>query len=374
MAPEPTSTVAAVMRAAGAPMTVESITVQGPAAGEVLVEMVAAGVCGSDLHVRDGQYPVALPGVGGHEGAGIVREVGPGVTELVPGDHVVQLFVSPCGECRQCRRGRRTFCAGGRLDGGTMADGGHRLFDADGQPLGSHLGLAGFSALTVCPVRSLVRIDSDVPLEVAALVSCGVSTGVGAVVNVAGVGPGDDVVVVGLGGVGAAAVMGAVVAGAARIIVVDVNPDKEALASQLGATHFVDARTEPVVEAISTMTDGLGADAVVLAPNQVRPEHFGMAVESLGVAGVVVQVGGAHGQDAIPVAPAKLMGGQKSIVGTTFGGLDPARDVGRWLDLYQAGRLPIERLITRRYAHGDINEAFADLEAGRNLRGVVIYQ
>ncbi|MDW3214608.1 MAG: alcohol dehydrogenase catalytic domain-containing protein [Ilumatobacteraceae bacterium] len=364
---------AAVLREAGSPLTLETIRIDPPKDGEVIVEMGAVGLCGSDRFVLDGHYPVEPPAVCGHEGAGKVLEVGPGVTGLTPGDHVVQIFIGPCGDCGPCRRGLKTFCRTGMHPSGRLRDGTFRMFAGD-EPIGTYLGLGSFSTTTVTPARHLVKVPADVPWEIAALVSCGVSTGVGAAVNVARVRPGDSVLVVGLGGVGASAVMGAVLAGAARVVVSEVSPDKLAMATTFGATDTVDVTQVDLVEAIADLTDGNGVDAVLLTPDRVRAAHHIDAVNCLGPGGVVVQVGGtAVDLDVIPVSPNALLSQQKSITGTVIGGPDPARDVRRWIELYRAGRLPIDRLITRRYAFDDINVGFDDLKAGTNVRGVISF-
>lgn len=365
------TTEAAVLRAVGEQLSIEAIQIHPPAHGEVILEMGAAGICGSDRYVIEGAYPVEPPAVCGHEGAGVVIEVGPGVRSLEVGDSVVQIFVGPCGTCRTCQRGLKTFCPTGRHSSGRLRDGTYRMFDESGSAVGTHLGLGSFARHTVTPERNLVKIPEGVEPAVAALVSCGVSTGVGAAVNVARVQPGDAVLVLGLGGVGAAAVMGAALAGAGRIVAVDVKADKLALAPGYGATDVVDASADDVSDAVGQLTGGQGVDAVLLTPDRIRPEHYETAMACLAPSGMVVQVGGtSHGMDSIPVSPNALMA-QRAIVGTTIGGPDPARDVVRWIDLYLSGRLPLERLVTRRYQLEEINTGFSDLAAGRNIRGVI---
>ncbi len=365
------TTEAAVLRAVAEPLSIEPIQIQSPAHGEVILEMGAAGICGSDRYVIEGTYPVEPPAVCGHEGAGVVVEVGPGVQSLEVGDSVVQIFKGPCGTCRYCQRGLKTFCPTGMDSSGRLRDGTYRMFDESGAAVGTHLGLGSFARHTVTPERHLVKIPEGVEPAVAALVSCGVSTGVGAAVNVAEVRPGDAVMVLGIGGVGAAAVMGAALAGAERIVAVDVKTEKLALAPGYGATDVVDASAVDVADAVGELTDGWGVDAVLLAPDRVRPEHYETAIACLGAAGVIVQVGGtSHDMDSIPVSPNLLLA-QRRIVGTTIGGPDPARDVVRWIDLYLAGRLPLQKLITQHYGLDEINIGFSDLVAGRNIRGVV---
>ncbi len=365
------TTEAAVLRAVGEPLSIEAIQIHPPTHGEVILEMGAAGICGSDRRVIEGTYPVEPPVVCGHEGAGVVVEVGPGVQSLEVGDTVVQMFKGPCGTCRNCLRGLKTFCPTAMDVSGRLRDGTYRMFDQSGAAVGTHIGLGSFARHTVTPERHLVKIPDGVEPAVAALVSCGVSTGVGAAVNVAGVQPGDAVMVLGIGGVGAAALMGAALAGAERIVAVDVNADKLALAPGFGATDVVDASAADVADAVGELTGGWGVDAVLLAPDKVRSEHYETAIACLGAGGMVVQVGGtAHGMESIPISPNLLLA-QRSIVGTTFGGPDPARDVVRWIDLHLADRLPLEKLITQRYTLEEINTGFSDLAAGRNIRGVV---
>ena len=365
------STEAAVLRALGEPLSIEAIQIHPPEQGEVILEMGAAGICGSDRYVIEGTYPVEPPAVCGHEGAGVVAEVGPGVRSLEVGDSVVQIFIGPCGTCRNCQRGLKTFCPTGMDASGRLRDGTYRMFDQSGSAVGTHLGLGSFARHTVTPERHLVKIPDGVEPAVAALVSCGVSTGVGAAVNVARVQPGDAVLVLGLGGVGAAAVMGAALAGAKRIVVVDVKAAKLALAAGYGATDVIDASADDVADAVGELTGGRGVDAVLLTPDRVRPEHYETAIACLAPAGIVVQVGGtSHGMESIPISPNALLA-QRAIVGTTIGGPDPARDVVRWIDLYLAGRLPLEKLVTQRYPLEEINTGFSDLAAGRNIRGVV---
>jgi S-(hydroxymethyl)glutathione dehydrogenase/alcohol dehydrogenase len=224
----------------------------------------------------------------------------------------------------------------------------------------------------VSPARNCVVVPADVDLADAALVACGVSTGVGAVINVARTQIGDTVVVLGVGGVGAAAIMGAHVAGAARIIAVDVHDTKEVAARELGATHFVNARTADVAQTIDNITEGRGADRVVLTLDRIFPEHYLLAIASLAPGGVAVQVGSpVHDMDSLPVSPSLFARRQVSFTGTVYGGMDPEADARRWLELVRSGRLPVGRLVTRTYALEDINDAFDDLAAGRNIRGVV---
>ena len=365
-------TVAAVMRAHREPLSLERVELDPPKKGEVLIRMEAVGICGSDRHVLEGHFPGDVPTVGGHEGAGVVEAVGEGVTNIAVGDHVIQTFVGPCGLCTACRRGQRTFCTLRWTTDGTLPDGTFRMHAADGSPIGTLLGLGSFSAHTVSPVRNCVVIPNDVDFAEAALVACGVSTGVGAVINVARTQIGDDVAVLGVGGVGAAAIMGAHLAGASRIIAVDVHDAKETAARELGATHFLNARTTDVAAAIDTITERRGVDRLVLTLDRIFAEHYELAIASLAPGGIAVQVGSpVDGIDHLPVHPSLFARRQVSFTGTVYGGMNPEADALRWLHLVRSGRLPVHKLVTRTYALEDINIAFDDLVAGRNIRGLV---
>src|SRR4051794_9941824 len=365
---------AAVMRQLHKPLAAEDIELDPPKEGEVFLRMVAAGICGSDRHVLEGIYPSPLPAVAGHEGAGVVEAVGPGVTKLAVGDHVLQLFIGPCGKCEPCRRGQRTFCAERLPPDGTLLDGTFRMHASDGSDIATTLRLGSFAAHTVTPEINCVAIPREVDLVSAALVSCGVATGMGAAINVAKVKPGDNVLVIGTGGVGIAAIAGAVIAGAAEIIAVDRQESKREFAREFGATHFINPTDDDLVTAVLEYTHQRGVDSVLLTVDRVLPEHFPAAVTCLAPGGVVVQVGTpGPGLDSIPVSPNALLGKQASITGTAFGGMDPARDALRYVDLYRAGRLPLDRMVTRTYPLEGINDAFADMAGGRNVRGVVVY-
>lgn len=362
---------AAVMRHLGGPLSLETIELDPPRAGEVQIKMAAAGICGSDRHVLDGHFPSPVPAVCGHEGAGVIEAIGPGVTHIEIGDHVIQTFIGPCGRCANCRAGKRTFCKVPPSRDGSLLDGTFRMHAADGSEIATTLGLGSFSAHTVTPARNCVVIDRDIDLRLAALVSCGVSTGVGSVVNVAHTRPGDTVVVIGVGGVGAAALLGARIAGAGRVVAVDVQPGKQAVAESLGASAYVDASGDLVADLVAACGPR-GADRVVLTVDHVRPEHYAAAVRCLGPGGVAVQVGSSpKGLDHVPVDPREFTLKQAYFTGTVYGSSDPERDALRWIDLYHAGRLPIGDLITATYPLERIDDAFADLAAGRNIRGVI---
>jgi S-(hydroxymethyl)glutathione dehydrogenase/alcohol dehydrogenase len=360
------------MRQVGEPLTVEEIELDPPGPGEVLIRMAAAGVCGSDRHILGGHFPAPVPSVCGHEGSGVVAATGPDVDGIEVGDHVIHTFVGSCGRCANCRAGRRTFCDVSPRADGAFADGTFRMHALDGTDIATPLGLGSFSAHTVTPARNCVVVECDVDLVHAALVSCGVSTGVGAVINVAGTEIGDTVVVIGVGGVGAAALLGARVAGAGRIIAVDVHADRRAIAESLGASEYVDASEGHLLEALRAACGSRRADRVVMTVNEVRAEHYGAAIGCLRPGGVAVQVGSSESDlDQVPVNPREFTLRQVYFTGTVYGGMDPARDALRWVALYREGRLPVGELVTATYSLDDINAAFTDLAAGTNIRGVV---
>jgi S-(hydroxymethyl)glutathione dehydrogenase/alcohol dehydrogenase len=364
------------MRSIGGPLSVETLRLDEPRAGEVLLHMRAAGVCGSDRSVLSGHVPVSLTLVGGHERAGVVQAIGPGVERVRPADYVIQSFIASCGACRRCDRGYRTYCENAAIDftEGRHPDGTYRMFDAGGDPIGMPQRLARFSEWTVTTERNCVVISADVASVAAAVFSFCVATGVGAALNVARVTPGDAVVVVGFGGVGAAAVVGAVAGGAAQLIVADVHEQKREMALDLGATGFVNTLAEDLHEAVHDATGGRGADSVLLTLDAARGEKFEQGIQLLGPGGVLVQVGLAHTSvEALPIAPRSLMSMQSAVVATPYGGMDRAQDAVRYIDMYRAGRLPVDRLVTKVYELDGIDDTFADMAAGRNIRGVVRY-
>lgn len=365
-------TTAAVMRALAEPLSIETIELDEPGAGEVLIRMAAVGICGSDRHVLEGHFPSSIPSVCGHEGAGVVEAVGDGVDSISVGDHVIQTFVGPCGRCQACRRGKRTFCTAGWNVDGRLLDGTYRMHGSDGADIGTTLGLGSFSSHTVSPARNCVVVPDDVDLGNAALVACGVSTGIGAVLNVAQMRPGDSVAVIGVGGVGAAAIMGAAMGGAGLLVGVDVHEHKRPAAEGFGATHFVNARDADVAAVLRDITDGWGIDRIILTVDRTRPENYAVALEALAPGGIAVQVGSStSGLDHLPVAPAVFTRKQVSFTGTVYGGMDPALDALKYLELHRAGRLDLVSLVTTTYRLDQINDAFADLAAGRNIRGLI---
>lgn len=338
----------------------------------MLVRLAAAGVCHSDLHVARGELGAVLPCVLGHEGAGVVERVGPGVTSLAPGDHVVLLWVGNCGRCFYCAEGRPALCdVGVQITlSGRLLDGTSRLSRA-GAPLHHFLGVSSFAEYAVVLETAAVRIDPAVPLEVAALVGCAVRTGVGAAVYAAALRPGMSVAILGAGGVGLNALQGAALCGAHPIIAVDRLPARLELARQFGATHLVDATTTDVVAALRDLSDGQGVDVAIEAIG--NPATIRQAYEAIHRGGRVVQVGAAPLDADLILKPWTLPLLEKSLVGTLYGSTRPRSDIPRLLKLYRAGKLKLDELVSRRFSLEQVNQAFAAMEAGEVARGVIIF-
>ncbi|MBM3927762.1 MAG: zinc-binding dehydrogenase [Sphingomonadales bacterium] len=351
------------------PLAIETLELDPPGRDEVLVRIAAAGLCHSDLSVINGQRPRPLPMALGHEAAGVVEAIGPGVTDLAPGDHVVMVFVPSCGHCVPCAGGRPALCEPGAAanGAGTLLDGDIRLRDATGEAIHHHLGCSAFASHAVVSRRSLVRIDDDLPLHEAALFGCAVLTGVGAVVNTADVTAGQSVAVVGLGGVGLAAVLGALAAGAAQVIAVDLDADKLALAERLGATATVQAGPDAVAE-VRALTGG-GCDVVLEMAGAVRALESAVAMTARG--GTTVTAGLPPPDAALPVNIVSLVAEERTLKGSYIGTCVPTRDLPRFIALYRAGRLPVDRLVSGYLTLDQINEGFDALDAGKAVRQIV---
>lgn len=367
---------AAVLRQRGAPLpyadsrplAIETLELDPPGKSEVLVRIAAAGLCHSDLSVINGDRPRPVPMALGHEAAGVVEALGEGVDDLAVGDHVVMVFMPSCGHCLPCAEGRPALCGPGAAanGAGTLLSGGTRLHDAGGA-VHHHLGCSAFASHAVVSRRSLVRIDADLPLHEAALFGCAVLTGVGAVVNTAAVKAGQIVAVIGLGGVGLAAVLGAVAAGAAQVIAVDLSDDKLSLAREMGATAVVKAGAG-AVEHVRTLTNG-GCDVVLEMAGSVRALESAVAMTRRG--GTTVTAGLPPPDAALPVNVVALVGEERTLKGSYIGTCVPARDIPRYVALYRAGRLPVDRLVSGYLTLADINRGFDDLHAGRAVRQIV---
>ncbi len=363
---------AAVLREVPGNWEVCTADLDAPREHEVLVRMVAAGLCHSDQHYATGDNPPEhLPFCGGHEGAGIVEEVGPGVTSLKAGDHVVTSFIPSCGRCRWCLSGDAALCDNGAgISIGKQLDGTFRMH-LDGEPVGQSALVSTFSEYSVMPEVSAIRIADDIPLAIAALVSCGVPTGWGSAVNVAKVGPGDVVIVIGVGGIGINAVQGARHAGASRVIAVDPVQLKRDFALQLGATDAF-AGHEEATDLARSLTNGQGADAAIVCVGVTHGEHVAAAFSAIRKAGTVVLTGVAPGAEiGIPVGLAEMVYYKKRIQGTLYGSVAPASGIPQLLRFWQDGALRLDELVTRTYSLDDINIGYEDLLAGRNMRGVI---
>lgn len=363
-------TQAAVLYEMRKPLAIEEVELAPPGPGEVLVEIAAAGLCHSDLSVIDGSRPRPLPMVLGHEASGVVREVGAGVSEFRPGDPVVFSFVPSCGRCLPCATGRPALCEPGNRANvrGTLLSGRRRFRDAQGRELHHHLGVSAFSRYTVAAQESLIRIPEGVPLEKAAVFGCAVLTGVGAVIHAAQVRPGESVAVFGLGGVGLSAVLGAAVTGAHPLIAVDVVESKLERARALGATHTVNAKEEDPVAAIRELTGG-GAHAAVEAVG--NPDVLAQAYAATRRGGICVTVGLPHPDRRLEIPAVSLVVEEKTLRGSYMGSTVPRRDLPRLLDLYRAGKLPVEGLVSCEIPLEQINEGFDALARGEVVRQVV---
>lgn len=369
---------AAVLRRAAAsgpystsrPLQIEELTLDDPGPGELLLEITAAGLCHSDLSVVDGSRPRPLPMALGHEGAGVVRATGPGVRHVSVGDHVVTVFVASCGTCDTCREGRAALCevAAAANGVGTLISGERRLRDASGASVNHHLGASVFSEYAVVSAHSAVKVDPELPPEQAALFGCAVLTGVGAVVNTAGLRAGQSIAIVGIGGVGLAALLGAIAAGARQIVAVDIHPEKLALARELGATHAVAAGPDAAAE-VRDLTSG-GVDVAVETAGAVAA--FETAYRATRRGGTTVTAGLPHPDAHWTVPPVHLVAEERTIKGSYIGSAVPSRDVPRYLHMFQAGRLPIDRMLGAQYRLDDINEALDELATGKALRQVVV--
>jgi S-(hydroxymethyl)glutathione dehydrogenase / alcohol dehydrogenase len=359
---------AAVLYEYGAPLVVEEVELEPPREGEVLVRLAASGVCRSDLHTIEGVHPWVLPVVMGHEGAGVVEEVGPGVTHVAPGDHVVLSWLPYCGRCRFCAAGRANLCEDlGWSLGGTMMDGTTR-FHRDGVRI-HHYNTSSFAERTVVPAQTAIPVDRSLPLEELALMGCAVMTGVGAVLNTARARPGESVVVVGCGGVGLSAVQGAAVAGTRPIVAVDAVATKLELARELGATHGVDSSQGDAAARVREILGG-GADHVVEAVG--RPETIELALELVGRGGQAVLVGLAPPEARIAFDPLTMAFEERAIRGSWYGGCRPAADFPMLVDLYRAGRLRLDALVTTCPLEG-VNDAFEAMRRGEVARSVIVF-
>src|SRR5690348_2557758 len=356
------------------PLEVDEIDLEGPRAGECLVRLVATGVCHTDAYTMSGRDPSGLfPAVLGHEGGGIVEEIGPGVSAVKRGDHVIPLYIPECRSCEFCLSGKTNLCSAllTTQGKGLMPDGTSRLSHR-GRPLHHYMGTSTFAEYTVVPEIALAKIRPDAPLEKVCLLGCGITTGIGAVLNTAKVHPGATVAVFGLGGVGLSVVQGAVMAGAARIVGIDTNPAKFAMARQLGATDCLDPRSvASVAEAVVEMTDG-GVDFSFECIGNVEVMGQALACAHKGW-GQSIVIGVAGAGEEIHARPFLLVTG-RAWRGTAFGGTRGRTQLPQYVDWYMSGRLEVDAMITHTMALDDINRAFDLMARGESIRSVVRYR
>jgi alcohol dehydrogenase len=353
------------------PLSIEEVKLDPPGAGEVLVQVKAASLCHSDLSVVNGDRPRPLPMVLGHEASGTVAECGPGVDDLRPGDHVVMIFVPSCGHCPACQEGRPALCepAAAANGAGTLLSGDRRL-SKDGSPVHHHVGVSAFAEYTVVSRRSLVKVTQPIAHDEAALFGCGVLTGVGAVVNTAGVRAGSTVAVVGLGGVGLNAMLGAILSGARQVVAIDMLDEKLDLARQLGATDAVSAAAPDAVEQVKALTEG-GVDVAVETAGSVKAMELAYRITRRG--GTTVTAGLPHPDHRWPLQHVNLVAEERTVKGSYIGSCVPARDLPRYIDLYRRGRLPVDQLMSDHIGIEDINLALDRLASGRTVRQLVMF-
>jgi S-(hydroxymethyl)glutathione dehydrogenase/alcohol dehydrogenase len=356
------------MRANHAPLELEEVRIDDPGPGEVLVRTVASGICHSDLHVIEGSLPVPPPCILGHEPAGIVEAVGEGVSDFAPGDHVIGCITSWCGVCKFCTEGRPYLCPtqfAGRPPGSRP-----RLAGKGGEPIPQFANLSSFAEQMLCPQRSLVKIRDDMPLDRASLIGCGVTTGLGAVLNTVRVPAGSRVAVIGCGGVGLAAIQGARIVGASRIIAVDTQPWKLELARKLGATDCVDAGAGDPVAAVQGLTGG-GADFAFECIGLVQTVQ--QAVAMTGRGGTAVLVGVVPITQLVPISAADLTLQEKKLTGSYMGSNRFRFDMPRYVDFYLDGRLKLDEMISSRIGLDEVNAAFDRMRKGEAARQVIVF-
>ncbi len=378
---------AAVLHAVGEQWSVEEIDIDPPGPGEVLVKTAYAGLCHSDEHLVTGDLVPPqelldlLPGgtifplIGGHEGSGVVVEVGPNVTKVAPGDHVSCSFVPACGICPPCAQGMQNLCdlGAGTFGGGMITDGTFRTHTADGTNLGTMAKLGTFAEHMVLADSSVIKVEPDLPLDVVCLVSCGVATGYGSAINRAEIRAGDTVVVVGCGGIGSNAVQGAAAAGAANVIAVDPVPFKQEKAMEFGATHAV-ASMEEALPLVNELTWGRMAHATILTPGVLHGDLIQPAMNLTRKGGTVVATAVAPmSQEDVKLDLAMFTLSQKELRGTIFGSASPNNAIPELLMQYRQGKLKLDELITARYPLDDINQGYRDMNDGKNIRGVIAF-
>jgi S-(hydroxymethyl)mycothiol dehydrogenase len=354
---------AVVARGKGAPVSLETIVVPDPGPGEALVKIEACGVCHTDLHYREGGINDDFPFLLGHEAAGVVEAVGEGVTDVAPGDFVILNWRAVCGQCRACLRGRPWYCF-------NTHNAKQKMTLLDGTELSPALGIGAFAEKTLVAAGQCTKVDPAASAAAVGLLGCGVMAGIGAALNTGNVGRGDTVAVIGCGGVGDAAVVGSNLAGAARIIAVDIDDHKLETAKKLGATHTVNSRNADVVEAIRELTGGFGADVVIEAVG--RPETYKQAFYARDLAGTVVLVGVPTPEMKLELPLLDVFGRGGALKSSWYGDCLPSRDFPMLVDLYQQGRLDLDTFVTETIALDEVEKAFERMHGGDVLRSVVV--
>lgn len=351
------------------PLAIEEVELDPPGPGEVLVRVRAAGLCHSDLSVIDGNRPRPMPMVLGHEAAGVIEETGPGVSQFARGDHVVAAFVPSCGHCKPCATGRPALCEPGfkANSAGSLLSGERRLRDSRG-PVNHHLGVSGFAQFATMAANSLVKVPGDLPFAEAALFGCAVITGVGAVVNTGAMPRGSGVAVVGLGGVGLAALLAARMLEASHLVAIDMNEGKLAVARELGATATVNAAAPDAAEQVRELTHG-GVEFAFEMAGAARALELAYRITARG--GTTVSAGLSHPDQKFSIQHLNLVAEERTLKGSYLGSCVPSRDIPRYIDWYRAGRLPVDRLLSERIRLDDINAAFDRLAAGESIRQVI---
>lgn len=369
-------TKAAIMYEPNKPLVIEEIELDPPQVGEVQVKLKASGICHSDLHALQADWPLPMPTVLGHEGAGVVEAVGPGVTKVVPGDHVILTFLPACGVCEWCARGKQVLCdLGAKLLSGKMLDDTSRMRTANGKELSHFLFVSTFSEHTVVPEQSVVKIEKDVALEKVCLLGCGATTGFGAAWRTVQVGPGDTVVVVGAGGLGLNTIQACKISGASKIIAVDIHEEKLVMAKDFGATHTIKNNHDVlgVVGQVMELTEGVGADYGFEVVGENTDETIAIAFNSVRKAGTMVQVGvAAASVQSIPVSPFVLPLFAKTIKGTIFGNTQFQYDLPKLVDLYRNKVMKLDELVTQELPLDKINQGFDDMRAGNKVARTII--
>ncbi len=373
----PTTTRAAVLWGIGEQWKIEEVEIDDPKHNEVLVKMVAAGMCHSDEHAVTGDLPLGLPVIGGHEGSGIIEAVGPAVTTVKPGDHISLSFIPSCGRCKWCVTGRQYLCDEGAklFNVGMMSDDreAHHVTDADGNRIavGRFTQIGSFSEKILVSENSVIKVEEDLNMDAVALVSCGVATGFGAATDRAGTQPGDNVAVIGVGGIGINAIQGAAIAGAKRVIAIDPVEFKREQAMEMGATHSF-ASVEEALLAVPELTWGDMCERVILSPGVVHGSMLNDALNLTSKDGTLVVTGlGPMMEEDAKLNSFMLSMMNKEIKGTIFGSTNPREMIPRLLSMYREGRLKLDELVTKRYTLDQVNEGYEDLRNGKNIRGVI---